>query len=73
MKYNELFWFNVLEFRARFKLENEFSSDMSYFWIPDVLEFIFKPYQTGSLSFLFYQSLIILWPTIYYIYGIVSV
>ena len=42
MKYNELFWFNVLEFRARFKLENEFSSDMSYFWYSDAPRLYFK-------------------------------
>ena len=34
------------------------------------LEFIFKIYQAFSLSFLFYQSLIIIWPTIYQFYNI---
>ena len=29
---------NILELRARFKLENEVSSDMSYFWYSDVVE-----------------------------------
>ena len=35
-----------------------------------LLEFIFKTYQAFSLSFLFYQSLIIIWPTIYQFYNI---
>ena len=35
------------------------------------LEFMFKIYQAFSWSFLFYQSLIMIWPTIYQFYNIV--
>ena len=33
-----------------------------------LLEFIFKPYQTVSLSFLFYEFLVMIWPKIYHFY-----